>query len=241
MSESFIWKNIEWQCSMEGGRIMDKKHPYYRYSPNCVHIDASDNLLLTSNYNVKDVKYHDGKVYKTDYEVGLVRSVAAFGYGFFTAVIKLPRGRLLWPSFWLLGEDRWPDNGEIDICEAWSNEKGSYFRPTIPQFPYLVPSWKTTNNVHWKEGIHKSTGTRNVPWLKQRRDPSEEFVEYQVEWRPNRIVFRVNGKVIRDYGWDVARNLLSRRMYVVANVWPDSQDFTQESPMVIRNFQFDSL
>lgn len=29
----------------------------------------------------------------------------------------LPAGAGLWPAFWLLGYDKWPESGEIDVME----------------------------------------------------------------------------------------------------------------------------
>jgi len=40
-----------------------------------------------------------------------------FTYGRAEARIKLPDAEGMWPAFWLLGNGRWPDTGEIDIME----------------------------------------------------------------------------------------------------------------------------
>jgi beta-glucanase (GH16 family) len=49
-----------------------------------------------------------------------------FTYGTAEARIKLTAGAGLWPAFWALGNDRWPDTGEMDILEnvgdpTWTN------------------------------------------------------------------------------------------------------------------------
>ena len=234
--------NLNWTNAMEGGRLIDTKRPWEHFSQDAVWENHDGDMTLHILTKPKTIKHWDGNTYRPTFAVGVMRSEDTFGYGRFSAEIKLPKGRNLWPSFWLVGEGKWPDNGEIDICEAWTDSKGSYFRPTIPQFPYLVPGWKTTNNTHFiVEGMHGYTGTRNVPWCKQPKNPSENFIRYEVEWRPNNVIFRVNGKVTRQYGWNVAQHLLGKRMHVIFNLWTDNEDFTIESPMMIRNFEYKPL
>ena len=152
----------------------------------------------------------------------------------------LPKGRNLWPAFWLCGsEEPWPKAGEIDIMEAWS----PYFRPTIPQPPYLVQSWNTTTNIHWQEddGRHGYTGSRRLPLLFSLKRPANNFIKYEVEWRQDIITFRVNGKTIRTYGYDVAKHLHDKRMHVIFDLWTTGEDFTFDTPMKIRNFEYKPL
>jgi beta-glucanase (GH16 family) len=42
--------------------------------------------------------------------------------GYLTATITPPRGKGVWPAFWLLPEEpfKWPQDGEVDIFEAWN-------------------------------------------------------------------------------------------------------------------------
>src|SRR5579859_5313726 len=54
------------------------------------------------------------------------RGKVQFTYGTAEARIKLTSGAGLWPAFWALGNDRWPDTGEMDILEnvgdsTWTN------------------------------------------------------------------------------------------------------------------------
>ena len=54
------------------------------------------------------------------------RGKAEFTYGTAAARMKLTAGAGLWPAFWVLGTERWPDTGEMDIMEnvgdpAWTN------------------------------------------------------------------------------------------------------------------------
>jgi uncharacterized protein (TIGR03437 family) len=52
-------------------------------------------------------------------------------YGRFEARIKMPRGRGIWPGFWMLGDSiqrlGWPASGEIDIAESLGSEPAHVF------------------------------------------------------------------------------------------------------------------
>lgn len=225
--------NTQWTHTMAGGRRIDPSRPWQRYDGEAVWQDQNGDTILGIKTSPKEVKHWDGKTYSTKYAVGTIRSVEAFGLGTFSAEIKLPKGRNLWPSFWLVGSGPWPDTGEIDIVEGYSRN-GSYYR-----FPI---AWATETNVHYElDGIHRQEGPRNVTMLKQPKNPSEHFIRYEVERTKDRIVFRFNGKKVREVGGDIARRLASSDMHVVLNLWTDTEDFTLESPMVVRDFKYQEL
>lgn len=234
---------LHWKTAMEGERIIHKGQPWQWYDENMVGVFEKDNrVCMIADRKPKHVTYWDGEQFDPVVGTGLLRSEESFGYGRFGADIRLPRGRNLWPSFWLVGADEpWPEGGEIDIMEAWSNCLG-YYRFGIPQPPYLIPSWKTTNNVHYDEyGKHCSTGSRSLPLLFSLRRPAHNFVRYEVEWRSSTINFYVNGRHVRCYGYDVARHLIDKRMRVIFNVWTTGADFSCKTPMEIRNFEYKPL
>lgn len=242
--------NLQWTTAMEGGRIIHPYSPWMWYDSDAVYVD-NGTAELSAYREYKTIHHWDGKTYRPTVACGLLRSVNTFGYGTFSAEIQLPRGRNLWPAFWLVGEGKedWPADGEIDICEAWTNRFGGYFKFGIPQPPYLVPSWNTTTNIHWNDDYreywnydgHKSCGSRRLPLLFSLKRPAHNFVKYEVEWRPDIITFRVNGKRVRTYGYDVAKNLHDKRMNVIFDLWTTGEDFTCETPMKIRNFEYKPL
>ena len=233
--------NLQWTTAMEGGRLIHTGQPWMWYDCDAVYV--RNGMAELSAYREPNTIHHwDGKTYNPTVACGLLRSVDTFGYGTFSAKIQLPRGKNLWPAFWLVGEGRWPKGGEIDIMEAWSNKRGSYYRSTIPQPPYLVPSWDTTTNVHWfDDWMHKSTGSRRLPLVCSLKNPTKNFIKYEVEWRQDIITFRVNGKTIRTYGYHVAKHLHDKKMHVIIDLWTTGEDFTCETPMKIRNFEYKPL
>lgn len=232
--------DYNWISEMAGGRLMSKKQPWMYYSSNAVWRDELGNVTLHILTAPKDVKYWDNDLgkfvtYHPSYAVGLMRSEETFTHGTFTAEIQLPKGRNLWPSFWLVGDGRWPDNGEIDICEAYSDNRGRYFKP-------LLPKWKTCTNVHWLEDDrHKQAKACCVPWILQPLRPSENFIRYEVEWLPDSIKFYANGVRTRTLGSNVAKFIAYNRMNVIFNLWTQTEDFTLDMPMVVRNFKHEAL
>ena len=86
---------------------------------------TSDNAVLDGNGNltIQARKTADG------YTSGR-KGKQSFGYGTLIARIKMPSGRGLWPSFWLVGADEdsnpWPGAGEIDVVEMVSDPTTQY-------------------------------------------------------------------------------------------------------------------
>jgi beta-glucanase (GH16 family) len=237
--------DFKWTTAMEGGRLIHTGQPWMWYDCDAVWCIDGENALLSAYREPNAIHHWDGKTYRPTVACGLLRSVDTFGYGTFSAKIQLPKGRNLWPAFWLVGDGKedWPADGEIDIMEAWTNRFGGYFKLGIPQPPYLIPSWNTTTNIHWQEddGRHGYTGSRRLPLLFSLKRPAHNFIKYEVEWRPDIITFRVNGKRVRTYGYHVAKHLHDKKMHIIIDLWTMSEDFTYDSPMKIRNFEYKPL
>jgi beta-glucanase (GH16 family) len=58
------------------------------------------------------------------YTSGRIKTKGLFEvqYGKIEASIKIPRGQGVWPAFWMLGKDVWPQSGEIDVMENVGKE-----------------------------------------------------------------------------------------------------------------------
>lgn len=263
MNNNIIWCGHEWQTCMEGYRLIHPDNPWQWYSERCVRITDSGVLVLTMEKDPRQIKYWDGKIYNPEYGVGTLRSVEAFSYGTFKAKIMCPRGKNLWPSFWLScketkqefeferkfrGRSLWPAGGEIDIMEAWT-DNDRYFRLFIAQPPYICPSWRTTTNVHYEiNEVHKSIGSRNIPWCKQPKSPSMNYIEYEVEWLPDKITIKANGKIVRQ-DTKSAKTItehwksigMKPGMAVIFNVWMDNPAYNDVSiynDMYIKDFTY---
>jgi len=115
------------------------------------------------------------KPFISDYEYtsGLITTQFSFSqvYGVFEMRARLPNGRGLWPTFWLLPKDRsWPP--EIDIFEILGQE------PTVLH-----------TNAH-----SKATGTHtDVAEVIRVPDTSADFHTYTVDWQKDEIRWYFDG------------------------------------------------
>ncbi len=92
-------------------------------------------------------------------------------YGRIEARAKLPKGRGVWPAFWMLGmSGRWPACGEIDIMEYWGHDANTI-----------------ASNVHTADYNHtKGTGRGGKTTYE---NPFNDFHIYAVEWYSDRLDF----------------------------------------------------
>ena len=100
--------NLQWTTAMEGGRLIHTGQPWMWY--DCEAVYERSGVVELSVYREPNTIHHwDGKTYNPTVACGLLRSVDTFGYGTFSARIMLPKGRNLWPAFWLVGSgEPWP-------------------------------------------------------------------------------------------------------------------------------------
>lgn len=98
-----------------------------------------------------------------------------FTYGRAEARIRMPDNVGAWPAFWLLGNGRWPDTGEIDIMEYVGD-----------------PSWTAV-------AVHGPGYSGETPIVERRYFPEGQDATgwhvYGVEWTPDEIAFDVDGDV----------------------------------------------
>jgi beta-glucanase (GH16 family) len=106
------------------------------------------------------------------YASGLISSHKSFAteYGRFEIRCKVPRGKGLWPAFWLLPPDTsWPP--EIDVFETIGSDPSTVYMTT-----------------HWSEdGQHRKNGKGFTG-----PDFSEDFHTFAMEWSENTIVWYVD-------------------------------------------------
>ena len=141
----------------------------------------------------------------------------SFTYGKIEARIKLPRGKGLWPAFWMLGtnitEVSWPQCGEIDIMENVNGQSTIH------------------GTVHWGENnAHRQYGcsVQNVA--------IDEFNVYTVIWDRNYIRWLLNG--VEYCSLNITHERFSafhKSFYVILNLavggnWPGDPDDTTPFP-----------
>lgn len=113
---------------------------------------------------------------KADFVSGRITTQGKFDftYGRAVARIRMPAATGVWPAFWLLGNGKWPETGEIDIMEYVGERDwvgvalhGTGYSGETP----LV-------DKHFFEA-----GTDVTDWH-----------EYEVDWSADAILFKVDGK-----------------------------------------------
>ena len=100
-------------------------------------------------------------------------------YGKVEVRAKLPQGRGIWPAIWMLPTEskygNWPASGEIDIMEYVG------YDPGVVHF-----------NIH-TEAYNHNIGT-NKGASTTLNSPETNFYTYAVEWFPDSLVFKVDGR-----------------------------------------------
>jgi beta-glucanase (GH16 family) len=104
------------------------------------------------------------------YSSGMIHSQQRFGMGRYEIRCKLPFGMGFWPAYWMFGNK----GAEIDVFEIGCQKPRRHHMGII--------SWKN----------HKTFDKRK--W--GRTDFSKDFHIFTMEWDPNFVRFRVDGKEI---------------------------------------------
>jgi beta-glucanase (GH16 family) len=188
------------------------------YLPDEVSVSNGTLKLQASK---RTVTGGDGKTY--NYTSGVVTTGKAcwqdaapdkftFQYGYVEMRAKAPKGRGLWPAFWLLsGDQDWPP--EIDVLEILGHQ---------PNIAYMT--------VHFEdaEGVHRSSGGQ---WTGP--DFSAGWHTFGVDWQPTAIVWYVDGVERRRY--TIRDHIPAEPMYLLLNLavggtWPGAPDASTVFP-----------
>jgi beta-glucanase (GH16 family) len=146
---------------------------------------------------------------------GMMTTLGKFSqeYGRFEIRCRVPKGKGMWPAFWLLPDPKgWPP--EIDVLEILGHE---------PAKVYMTQHYRDAKGTHQSHG-----GAWGGP------DFSAGFHEFAVEWGPKRIVWFVDG-VERFRSED---SIPKGKMYVLLNLavgggWPGNPDAQTKFPAAL--------
>ena len=122
---------------------------------------SDEHLMSDSVPNLRDFGYTSGLLY----------SKAAFEYGKFEIRCKVPKGRGMWPAFWLYGG--WPQH-EIDIFEYWAER------------PRTIASTIHFTNA---DGMHESESIKT----RSKTSFHKNYMTVTLEWLPDSLKYYVNG------------------------------------------------
>lgn len=114
---------------------------------------------------------------KADFISGRIESQgkAEFTYGRIEARIKMPDAEGVWPAFWMLGNGRWPDTGEIDIMEYVGEKDWTGVALHGPGYSGETP---LVNKFVFDKGT----------------DATDWHV-YAVEWTKDAVLFEIDGRL----------------------------------------------
>lgn len=176
-------------------RNLHKNNEMQHYRPDDVLLQDG---LLTLRSQKRDF---EGQPYTS----GLIDSRGKFyqTYGRFEARVKVPKGKGLWPAFWLLPEDAsWPP--EIDILE---------FLGHIPNIVHM------TLHAPGPGGVISQHKEFFGPYF------PKEFHTFAVEWEPKEMRFFVDGKVRATY----TEHIPDKPHFIILNMavggdWPGKPD-----------------
>ena len=148
----------------------------------------------TFNNKKYDIIYTSGAV-NTHYKYN-------FTYGYFEARLKMPKGKGMWPAWWML-KDGWPP--EIDMLEILCSN------PT-----------KLHVNYHYGPAWNQEKSHEQVPDLGF--DSTEDFHTYGFEWTPSYMRYYVDGKQVGHDFTDKSAISQATGMYMILNLAIDGWD-----------------
>lgn len=155
----------------------------YVDSPETIHFlpagrsaGASGGVLLLQPRFRSGFRTPKGRI--ADFVSGRINTVGKFDFthGRAVARIRMPAATGVWPAFWLLGNGKWPDTGEIDIMEYVGE-----------------PDWIGVA-LHGP-GYSGETPLVNKYFFEPGTDVTD-WHEYEVDWDSHRLLFKVDGRLI---------------------------------------------
>jgi len=128
------------------------------------------------------------------------KNLAEWTYGLIEIKAKLPKGRGLWPAFWMMGNNHktvgWPECGEIDIMEHVGFKPDSIF-----------------GTIHTKTYNHMMKTQRGKKAFIEM--PYDSFHIFSIEWTPEKIDFLLDNTVYNNI----------KNEHKTTAEWPFDQDF----------------
>jgi beta-glucanase (GH16 family) len=165
--------SAKWTFDTGGSGWGNNELEYYTDSTGNVAQDGQGHLAITARReNPAGYQCHYGTC---QYTSGRIRTADRFSqtYGRFEASIKIPKGQGMWPAFWMLGGNSWPDTGEIDIMENVGNSPNTVYGTVHG------PGYSGSGGIGGNRTIDSALG--------------DAFHTYAVDWSPNLIVWYLDG------------------------------------------------
>lgn len=179
----------------ENGKLDHLKEENQRYRDNNNHVMHDGMLSLTA------------RAVGNAYESGMIRSKWETKYGYFEASVRMPKGKGVFPAFWLNSGIR-PSDGKL------------YWGPEIDIFEFVVNGVEDNPNPVFKNMLHSGVVTHDgrIPsallaigprfdkkWNNYYApfDLTNGFHTVGLEWTPTDVTIYVDGQLLyqRTYRW----------------------------------------
>lgn len=158
------------------------------------------------------------------YSSGWIESQQLFGYGKYEARIKIPKGKGLWPAFWLFNGT----NGhryEIDIFEFWNEYTcaGRYKKNRLSKNPHFTIHGDSINLTSSQCADDQYPCYGN--WGNSKTDYSDDYHIYALEWDYYKIIWYIDGLPVHAlYRFNGKQtdcsNIIEGKEYKVNESWP---------------------
>ena len=195
-------EKIGWEIIFQDEFEGDTLNTQTWWAQECSHADEAQWYTpRKENVYVKDGLLHlcalkDSIKSGYPYTSGLVFSSASFGKGSYIEVrCKIPKGRGLWPAFWLWkGFEK--TYHELDIVEFWCYNTNRF---SISN--HYWDETKKKKEAHWNWIYPKTSDGRKI-------DMSKEFFTYAVYWDDTSIKCLLNNVIIIKQTLDIPQTTL---------------------------------
>ena len=205
----------KWNIEITGRNVNNELQAYVD-SQNTIYIahgkeaeGAINGALVLQQRFTPGFKTHDGRTF--DFISGRIntRNKFQFKYGTAEARIKLTVGSGLWPAWWILGNGKWPDTGEVDVME-YVGEK----------------DWASA-------AVHGPGYSGETPFVGRKsfskNNDATQWHIYGVDWTPdslifkydNTIVYTVSKQMVEKYGsWSFDNDKFLILNYAIGGAYP---------------------
>ena len=183
----------------------DKNGELQYYSPENIKVKNDLLIIESKKESYKKREYTSGAL--------TTENILEFSYGKIQIRAKIPKGKGIFPAFWLVnskGKDWLP---EIDIMENLGQR---------PNELYFVVHWKDSSGQKMRDFHH---------YISDSIDFSESFHIYEVIWEKGKIIWLVDGQLL--YETEVFSPNTPLYLYLntaVGGFWPGDPDPFDEYP-----------
>ncbi|WP_394794529.1 family 16 glycosylhydrolase [Armatimonas sp.] len=192
----------KWIDSYPDGERTHSNHEQQYYSTNGYMLQGGKLIFIARRQAAGGMPYTSG----------MVASYGKFSqkYGRFEIRAKFPKGKGLWPAFWLLPTSKaWPP--EIDILEFLGHD---------PTCVYFTNHWRASSG-----SVPNQQGRLRGP------DFSKGFHTFTLVWKPDALIWSVDG--VEQFR--TREHVPQEPMYLLANLavggdWPGFPDKTTPFP-----------